>query len=159
MLHVNINDSQNNNEIKQSKPLIDFGKNKITRKQFFRRIGLISLIPFVSVWYSTAEKQFVKESRSRNIVIPASSITQGISFHDSIVISKDKNDIKIFSAHCTHLGCLLNKTENGAIVCPCHGSHFSANGKVLKGPADKSLQLLKFKLNSKTGDITVNVPA
>jgi len=43
-----------------------------------------------------------------------------------------------YSLRCTHLGCTLE--ENGVnFSCPCHGSEFDQNGRVLKGPADQSL--------------------
>ncbi|GHA57044.1 iron-sulfur-binding protein [Streptomyces tauricus] len=40
------------------------------------------------------------------------------------------------SARCTHLGCLVafNEAET-AWECPCHGSRFGVDGKVLQGPA------------------------
>lgn len=40
---------------------------------------------------------------------------------------------------CTHLGCTVTVTPTG-LVCPCHGSSFDREGKVLKGPADRPLE-------------------
>lgn len=40
---------------------------------------------------------------------------------------------------CTHLGCTVGVTPDG-LVCPCHGSRFDREGKVLEGPADKPLE-------------------
>ena len=44
------------------------------------------------------------------------------------------------SAVCTHLGCIANwKSEEGIIACPCHGSKFDREGRVLEGPAPRQL--------------------
>ncbi|MGV9943045.1 FAD-dependent oxidoreductase [Streptomyces sp. NPDC003401] len=45
------------------------------------------------------------------------------------------------SARCTHLGCLVafNRAER-AWECPCHGSRFDVDGKVLQGPAQQPLE-------------------
>ena len=40
---------------------------------------------------------------------------------------------------CTHLGCTVNVTPTD-LVCPCHGSSFDHQGRVLKGPADRCLE-------------------
>jgi len=131
---------------------------KISRKQFFQRLGLAALLPVAGVWYSTAQQTRLEDNQIKKIKIPA-DLPQGISFYDSVIVSKNNNHVEIFSAKCTHLGCLINKTENGILYCPCHGSEFSSNGSVVKGPADKHLNKLPFKLNSKTGEITVEVTA
>jgi len=45
---------------------------------------------------------------------------------------------------CTHLGCTVGSTPEG-FVCPCHGSRFDSQGKVMRGPAATPLVLLKVK--------------
>lgn len=39
---------------------------------------------------------------------------------------------------CTHQGCEA-APETDRIVCPCHGSQFSFDGRVLQGPAERPL--------------------
>lgn len=48
--------------------------------------------------------------------------------------------------NCTHLGCTFPWNETtGRFECPCHGSRFDEQGNVLRGPADKPLQLVKVQ--------------
>ncbi|KVI10377.1 cytochrome b6-f complex Fe-S subunit [Cynara cardunculus var. scolymus] len=47
------------------------------------------------------------------------------------------------NAVCTHLGCIVPwNTVEKKFVCPCHGSQYNNDGKVLKGPAHLSLALV-----------------
>jgi glycine/D-amino acid oxidase-like deaminating enzyme/nitrite reductase/ring-hydroxylating ferredoxin subunit len=53
----------------------------------------------------------------------------------------DEGSLHAVSATCTHLGCIV--TWNGAEKswdCPCHGSRFDTEGRVLHGPALKDLE-------------------
>jgi glycine/D-amino acid oxidase-like deaminating enzyme/nitrite reductase/ring-hydroxylating ferredoxin subunit len=56
-------------------------------------------------------------------------------------VYKDKNgNIKAHSAVCTHMGCMVNwNGEEKTWDCPCHGSRFSRDGKVINGPAERPL--------------------
>jgi menaquinol-cytochrome c reductase iron-sulfur subunit len=56
------------------------------------------------------------------------------------VVRTDQNKVVAFTPSCTHLGCAYHWDEaNTHFVCPCHTSMFSADGKVLQGPAPRSL--------------------
>ena len=58
-----------------------------------------------------------------------------------IAVYRDEDDVvHSFSAVCPHLKCIVrwNHTEK-TFDCPCHGSRFSALGKVINGPANSDL--------------------
>lgn len=50
-------------------------------------------------------------------------------------------DLHAVSAICPHMGCILQWNDGGRTWdCPCHGSRFSHEGKVLDGPAVEDLR-------------------
>lgn len=59
----------------------------------------------------------------------------------------NQNGFSALSLVCTHLGCTVEQKENG-FACPCHGSLYDANGNVLRGPAQKSLRVLRVEQNA-----------
>jgi Rieske Fe-S protein len=61
-----------------------------------------------------------------------------------IAVLRNGNDVYALSLACTHLGCTVSVTERG-LACPCHGSEFDRQGRVLKGPAVRDLQRLKVE--------------
>lgn len=57
-----------------------------------------------------------------------------------VITQPTDGEIKAFSAICTHQGCLVEEVVDNEIVCPCHGSRFSAvDGSVVQGPATVGL--------------------
>ncbi len=58
-----------------------------------------------------------------------------------VVTQPTEGDIKAFTAICPHQGCLVSEVVDNEIICPCHGSKFSASdGAVISGPAQSPLQ-------------------
>jgi cytochrome b6-f complex iron-sulfur subunit len=55
-----------------------------------------------------------------------------------LFVYRDHQGIRAVSAVCTHLGCIIEKSDEG-FVCPCHGSCYDDKGKVLSGAATKDL--------------------
>ena len=48
---------------------------------------------------------------------------------------------------CSHAGCSVAwQPGEKAFVCPCHGSKFASNGKVIQGPADEPLATYTAKI-------------
>ena len=62
------------------------------------------------------------------------------------VIFNRSGVLEALSLSCTHLGCALVE-EGNQFACPCHGSRFDRDGKVLAGPADQDLPRLQIELN------------
>ena len=57
-----------------------------------------------------------------------------------VVTRPSADDLKAFTAICTHDGCLLNSVADGTINCPCHGSRYAiTDGAVVRGPAMRAL--------------------
>lgn len=57
------------------------------------------------------------------------------------VYKSEAGKIIKLSATCTHLGCIISwDKKNKNWSCPCHGSRFDIEGRVLEGPAKKDLE-------------------
>lgn len=63
-----------------------------------------------------------------------------------VAIMHEKEAVYALNLVCTHLGCTINVTPT-ELVCPCHGSSFDRQGRVLKGPADR--QLLRYRVEDR----------
>jgi len=59
-----------------------------------------------------------------------------------VAASRDlKGVLTILQPECTHMGCEVEwNTAEQSWDCPCHGSRFTAEGRVIGGPAEKPLE-------------------
>ncbi len=60
-----------------------------------------------------------------------------------VFIFSDSDGLHAISNVCTHLGCLVAMSASG-FQCPCHGSKYNRDGKVIAGPAPRNLPWLEI---------------
>jgi cytochrome b6-f complex iron-sulfur subunit len=57
------------------------------------------------------------------------------------------NQLVAVNPTCTHQGCTVDwKAQSRQLACPCHGSKFALDGKVLNGPANRPLKTYQVKI-------------
>lgn len=71
-----------------------------------------------------------------------------------IRLAVTEQGISALSLVCPHLGCIV-KEGDGGFHCPCHGSQFDENGKIIGGPAPRSLLWHQVSL-APDGSLLVN---
>jgi Rieske Fe-S protein len=112
-------------------------------------------LPFVLIG-AMAVKRDSELTQEKTNRIP-SDISEGVTFHDDIIIVKEKSQVRFLSSKCTHLGCRINSIENDKLICPCHGSSFSLNGENIKGPADGALAVLNYLVDEGNGEYIIEL--
>ncbi|XP_071722022.1 cytochrome b6-f complex iron-sulfur subunit, chloroplastic-like [Rutidosis leptorrhynchoides] len=72
------------------------------------------------------------------------TLSQGLKGDPTYLVVESDRTLATYgiNAVCTHLGCVVpwNAAEN-KFMCPCHGSQYNNQGKVVRGPAPLSLAL------------------
>jgi len=56
-------------------------------------------------------------------------------------IETDSDEYVALLMRCTHRGCTV-RPAGQTLDCPCHGSRYTNEGKVIEGPADRDLRRL-----------------
>ena len=71
---------------------------------------------------------------------------------DSERVKQGKEQWLVARGVCTHLGCvpLADKGDFGGWLCPCHGSHYDASGRIRKGPAPLNLEIPPYEFINDT---------
>lgn len=73
------------------------------------------------------------------------------------IVVHGKEGLVAYSLVCPHLGCTVEKWEEG-YQCPCHGSRFDAQGGLVRGPAGEGLRVLKLEVDN-AGHLILNTTA
>jgi thiosulfate dehydrogenase [quinone] large subunit len=67
-------------------------------------------------------------------------VTDPVTQTPAWVLQLQPGQITAYDATCPHQGCTVNFVSAGVgFACPCHGSRFDAQGKLLAGPASRNL--------------------
>ena len=127
---------------------------KKNRRAFFKVIivGIASF--FVFIWNKLTLNQ-IELNQKKERVLPLNKNRQ-VSFFENYIIVNHNEKTTVLSSHCTHLGCKINKIENGRLACPCHGSEYDLEGNVLKGPAYRNLEKVPSQISSDGTHIEIN---
>ena len=106
-------------------------------------LGIIGLIRYLGFEPDPPPPQRFEVGKTDDYLIDTRSILKNIP---AVLIHNSKG-FKAISLTCQHLGCTVDAKADG-FVCPCHGSRYSADGKILKGPAERDLRQLKVEITT-----------
>lgn len=99
--------------------------------------GAASII-LLGRWLSPRKKA---GARTVLLEVPKAELPEGgaLVYRESrLAVVREGGDVYALSLVCTHLGCTVTVSPH-EISCPCHGSVFDREGKVVKGPAARPL--------------------
>jgi menaquinol-cytochrome c reductase iron-sulfur subunit len=78
------------------------------------------------------------------------------SNHTVYAITKDGQNVTVFSDICTHLSCKVHwDAARAAFICPCHDGVFDQEGKVMAGPPPRPLN--RFEAKVENGQLAIRV--
>ncbi len=102
----------------------------------FVKVGPVMFLPD-----GIPEKMFFDE-RDKNAYIEQTE-------RRDVWVVNHSTDVTVFSPICPHLGCRYNwNPQDQHFECPCHGSVFAKDGKVLHGPAPRPLDTLPHEVQN-----------
>ena len=119
-------------------------------RRTFLKVAIAGIASFFVFIWNKLTLNHLQTSSAKETIFPFNKNKRVNFLGDYIVVTED-NNTTAYSAHCTHLGCKIDKFENDQFVCPCHGSKYDLNGNVLKGPAYKNLNTVDCEI-SEDGD-------
>jgi len=126
---------------------------KLTRRGFMGwgfavLIGIASLFTFFLTLFRMPFPSLLPGKSGRFKIGRNYEFTPGVIKYfenDQVYVFADAEGIYAISAVCTHLGCVVNK-DNKGFVCPCHGSRYHLDGRVIQGAAPKDLPWYKISM-------------
>lgn len=113
-----------------------FGPVFRNKKRHFARVTDIATLPTGQplrlTFVSLSQDAYLRETVLRSVWVVKHSASQ----------------VTVFSPICPHLGCQYGwNSQRHEFICPCHGSVFAADGKVIAGPAPRALDTLPQEIN------------
>lgn len=72
-------------------------------------------------------------------------------------LTRDQGTLRAFAITCPHLGCSYAFDDGKQhFACPCHGSEFALDGRVLHGPATSPLSHLTWQIGPRANEIDID---
>lgn len=134
-------------------PEMDFPARNKDRRTFLR-LAVVGVISLIGVSWNKLTHNHIDQLKQKAKSFPFNKNKTVSFFEHYIVINRNKKTT-VLSARCTHLGCIINKVEQDKFLCPCHGSEYSFDGKVLKGPAYRDLETIPARISEDGSQIEI----
>jgi Rieske Fe-S protein len=126
------------------------------RRDFLTRGGLLALTGTALASALVGLRNlWPREGKAAGLLVPAGrpedyaigQVSERLLAEHDLWVLRTRDGFHAFSARCTHLGCRLRWARVGAeFRCMCHGSFFSLEGDVLRGPASRPLERVYLAL-------------
>ncbi len=122
----------------------DAPREPARREFFFAGVGALAVATagFVAATFRFLLPNVLYEPSRRFTIGRPEDFPQGpptfLPDHRIFVFNGGTEGFYAISSVCTHLGCNVKKGGPG-FTCPCHGSQYDENGRVVRGPAPASL--------------------
>ena len=100
----------------------------------------LSMAGQYSDWVSKGDIESIDKLENGEGAIVTSGLKKLAAYKD------EWGELFVFSATCPHLGCVVQwNADEKTFDCPCHGSRFTKEGKVINGPAISNLKSIEIK--------------
>jgi glycine/D-amino acid oxidase-like deaminating enzyme/nitrite reductase/ring-hydroxylating ferredoxin subunit len=100
----------------------------------------LSMAGQYSDWIAKGDIESVDKLENNEGAIVSSGLKKLAAYRD------EWGELFVFSATCPHLGCVVQwNADEKTFDCPCHGSRFSKQGKVINGPALADLKTIEIR--------------
>jgi len=130
---------------------------KISRRDFFGWVikgGLLTALagmafPVLSYLWPVTRQGLNMGQKELGTVedIPIWGSKKVIIGDSAFIVIRTPDEIKVFSAICTHLGCIVEwDAQRKGLVCPCHAAFFDLEGRIVSGPPPKPLSSFKAEV-------------
>jgi len=124
---------------------------EMSRRRLLSTVGSAALAVMglgtavVGVRYLRPTVLFEADSRFRAGHLSALPVGGVLMFPErKVYLVRSAEGVYALSMTCTHLGCMTrHEADRGRIFCPCHGSQFDLQGRVIGGPAPRPLPRLE----------------
>lgn len=134
-------------------PEMDFPIRNKDRRTFLR-LAVVGVISLIGVTWNKLTQNHIAQLNQKIKILPFNK-NKTVSFFEHYIVINHNKKTTVLSARCTHLGCTINKVEQDKFLCPCHGSEFSLDGKVLNGPAYRDLENIPAKISDDGSQIEI----
>ena len=119
-------------------------KRRAVLKTIFSAVGAVLFWPSRP---ARAAKIAIGLDKLSKLKTVGSSMTIKLKGKMVMFVRDSEESVRGIDPTCTHEQCTVEyKIDGNRIECPCHGSVFDLQGKVLKGPAEKPLSLYETSL-------------